>query len=282
MAQGIQFTNYIPVTLTGVNSPSPTLAAEVVTGLPLPTGALPGNCFFLTEQQAQQLSNNVCHSGWYEVVQVDSGAVAGNISFGTIGAQSAVGNTVAANAANIPPQSIVTDGATASTNGTLALNPVVYLGAVTPGNFTIVQIAGDGQVTAAAAQTITKGTSVLVAATPGTVSSGSTLTALTVGLAEVTVTTPAASLPVTAVAASSNGVAVYTVTGAVALNAGLTYVIAGFTGAFISNNGTYLASAAGAGTLTLNNPNAVAVTAAGTAVSQNLIRANIAFPFGTI
>ena len=40
---GIQFTSYIPTALVGNNSPSPTLAAEVVTGLPISTGAFPGN-----------------------------------------------------------------------------------------------------------------------------------------------------------------------------------------------------------------------------------------------
>ena len=52
MAQGIQFTSYIPTSLVGNNSPSPSLAAEIVTGLPIWTGAFPGNVFYLTEQQA--------------------------------------------------------------------------------------------------------------------------------------------------------------------------------------------------------------------------------------
>lgn len=143
MSAGIQFTSYVPQTLTGVNSPSPTLAAEVVTGAPIPTGAFPGNCFYLTEQQAQQLSNNVCHAGWYMVVQVDAGATAGNIALGYVGHQSTIAGSNTA-----PGALLVTD---ASHGLGIGINPVVFLGAVTPGNYTIVQVAGDGQLFGSAA-----------------------------------------------------------------------------------------------------------------------------------
>jgi len=136
MSAGIQFTSYVPETITGVNSPSPTLAAEVVTGLPIPTGAFPGNCFYLSEQQAQQLSNNVCHAGWYMVVQVDAGATAANIALGYVGHQASIAGSNTA-----PGSLLVTD---ASHGLGIGINPVVFLGAVTPGNYTIVQVAGDG------------------------------------------------------------------------------------------------------------------------------------------
>jgi hypothetical protein len=137
MASGIQFTNYVPTSLV-VNSPSPTLAAEAVTGLPIPTGAFPGNAFYLSEQQANQLSptGTVFHAGWYMVVQVDAGATAANIALGYVGHQSTIAGSNTA-----PGALLVTD---ASHGLGIGINPVVFLGAVTPGNYTIVQVAGDG------------------------------------------------------------------------------------------------------------------------------------------
>ncbi len=138
MAAGIQFTSYVPQSLVNVNSPSPTLAADTVTGQPIPTGAYPGNCFYLTEQQAQTLSGNTCHAGWYMVVQVDAGATAGNIALGAVGHQLSIAGGAF----------LVTDAAHGLGIG---INPVVFLNAVTPGNYTIVQVAGDGSLLASAA-----------------------------------------------------------------------------------------------------------------------------------
>lgn len=143
MAAGIQFTSYVPQTLTGVNSPSPTLAAEVVTGSPIPTGAFPGNAFYLNEQQAQELSDNVCHAGWYMVVQVDSGATAANIALGKVGHQKSIAGS------NTAPGALLVTSADQGI--AIGINPVVFLGAVTPGNYTIVQVAGDGQLYGSAA-----------------------------------------------------------------------------------------------------------------------------------
>jgi hypothetical protein len=297
MAQGITFTNYVPTSLVGVNSASPTLAAEAVTGLPIATGAFPGNIFFLTEAQASQLSQTsingapimTCHGGWYEVVQVSASAVAANIVQGAIGAQAAIPTTAAQEGANIPLQSVVTDGATAATASMLGVNPVVFLNAVTPGNYTIVQINGDASVLLAASQTTVIGDA-LLSATPGSCTAGST-TALTchniqnlVGLAEQVLITPAGALVLTQVAASSGGSAVYTgtITGGTSPNfVGLYFVIAGFTKG--SNNSPaqgFLCTACSTTTLTLSNPNALAETHAGTATSTNLCRANVNFLFG--
>jgi hypothetical protein len=272
MAGGINFTSYVPTTLLGVNSASPTLAAEAVTGLPIPTGARPGigNVFYLSESWAQQLSNNTCHAGWYAVVQVDAGATAANIAFGTIGAQLSLAKGLA----------VFTDVTHALYPGS---NPCVFLGAVTPGNYTIVQLQGDGQVVAAASQTITPGTMLVSNASTATVATSSTYTAETVGVATVTVNSPGGALTLSAVAASSGGSAVYTgtITGGSTPNyIGLTFVIAGFTNAV--NNGTFLCTACSTTTLTLSNPSAIAETHAGTATSQNLIRTNINFPFGIL
>lgn len=290
---GIQFTSYVPTSLVGNNSASPTLAAEVVTGLPIFTGAFPGNVFFLSEQQASQLTqtvaNNatpaiVCHAGWYMVAQVSASAVAGNIKAGAIGACVNVPTTYAAEQTAVPPQSVVTDGATAATAGLLGNYPVVFLNAVTPGNYTIVQIAGDASVLLAASQTVTAGT-LLASASPGTVSTNATRTTLDVGLAQQTFNSPAGALTLSSVAAAVGGSAVYTGTitgGASNAYAGQQFAITAFTGAAVVDNGTFLCTASTATTLTLSNPNAVAVTAAGTATALNLMRVNVAFPFGIV
>jgi hypothetical protein len=299
MAAGIQFTSYIPTSLVGNNSPSPTLAAEAVTGLPIPTGAFPGNVFYLTEAQANQLSQvavnsapkKTCHAGWYAVVQVSAAAVAANISQGAIGAMLAIPTTAAVELAPVAPQVIVTDGATAATAGLLGVNPVVFLNAVTPGNFTIVQVDGDAHVLLAASQTTVVGSAVL-SQTPGnTVAGGSTaITAANVksivGLAEQVRITPAAALVLSAAAAASGGSTVYTgtITGGGTNNfVGLNFVVAGFTKG--SNNSPaegFVCTANDTTTLTLTNPNGLAETHAGTATSTNLVRVALGFPFGLV
>jgi hypothetical protein len=171
----------------------------------------------------------------------------------------------------------------------LGVNPVVFLNAVTPGNYTIVQINGDASVLLAASQTTVIGDA-LLSATPGSCTAGST-TALTchniqnlVGLAEQVLITPAGALVLTQVAASSGGSAVYTgtITGGTSPNfVGLYFVIAGFTKG--SNNSPaqgFLCTACSTTTLTLSNPNALAETHAGTATSTNLCRANVNLLFG--
>lgn len=289
---GIQFTSYIPTALVGNNSPSPTLAAEVVTGLPISTGAFPGNTFYLTEQQANQLSQFpvngaaqlICHAGWYQVVQVAKTAVAANIVAGSIGAQASIPNTAAAENVNIPPTAVVTDYATAGTALLLGCNPVVFLNPVTPGNYTIVQVGGDGSVLVTANNSAAVGT-ILVSqvATQGVIVSA-TPTALTVGLTEIALVAPGGALTLTAAAAASAGTTVYTGTitgGAANAFAGFTFTIAGFVTA--ANNGTWIATASTATTLTLANAAGAAETHAGTATAgAALVRANISFPFGAI
>jgi hypothetical protein len=293
---GITFTSYVPTSLVGNNSASPTLAAEVVTGLPIPTGAFPGALFYLNEAQANQLSQTsinsaplmACHAGWYMVVQVDAGATSANIVQGAIGAQKAISKTNAVSQQGVPVQAIVTD---ASNVLSLGQNPVVFLNAVTPGNYTIVQVQGDGHVLLAASQTVAAG-ELLQSTSAGTVdvvAGGTDVTATifteSVGVAEETFNSPAGALTLSSVAAASAGSAVYTgtITGGTTPNyVGQRFVITGFTGAAAVNNGTYLCTACSTTTLTLSNPNAVAVTAAGTATAQNLMRTNIKFPFGVV
>jgi hypothetical protein len=270
---GIQFTQYIPLNLTGVNSLTKTLATETLTGIPLATGATPGGRFYLTEKQAASCSAapTLCHAGWYRIVQVDAGATAANIFFGGIGAMVSLASG----------ENVVTDVAHVLSLGAV---PVVFLGAVTPGNYTFVQDQGDASLLVPAGQTVVVGNLLASNTANGTVSvagaiSNATLITL-VGLATAALATPVA-LTLSQVAAASGGSTLYTGTitgGAANALAGLSAVITGFAAA--ANNGTFLVLASSATTLTLANPNGVAVTAAGTATLQGYIRARLGFPFG--
>jgi len=286
MAAGIQFTSYVPTSLVGNNSPSPTLAAEVVTGLPIPTGAFPGNCFYLTEQQANQLSQSpvngatelICHAGWYMVAKIDAGANAANLQQGAVVAQKSIPTTNAAANASIPPTALLTD---ASNVLSLGQNPAILLNPVTPGNFTIVQLAGDASVLLAASQTVAVG-NIIVGTASGLANQSGSYTNATLGTAEAALTTPAA-LTLSAAAAASGGSTVYTGTitgGGSNAFAGLTFVVAGFD--LAANNGTFVCTASTTTTLTLSNANGVADTHAGTATSQALLRVNLAPAFGSI
>lgn len=175
---GLQFTAYVPTQLTGVNNTSPTLSAEAVTGLPLPSGANSGQRFYLTEAQAQYLTSGQsyqCHEGWYREVQVDAGATANYIAAGYIGAQKSLAKG----------QNVVTS---VDQSLELGLAPCVFLGAVTPGNYTFVQDQGDA--TVCANDAVTAGHTLLYATNGlGLVadSGGTTTTGATVGIAEASV-----------------------------------------------------------------------------------------------
>jgi hypothetical protein len=195
MLAGIKFTDYVPTSLVGVNSASATLAAEVVTGLPIGTGARPGpgEAFYLSEKWANQLSATAingatvltCHAGWYMVAQVDVGATANLIAQGYIGART--GLTYLGN----PSTGVVTDVVNATTALGAGQNPVIFLNAVTPGNYTIVQLSGDATVYGSAA--ITKGAALAYSTTLATVATSAAPTTYAilqtlVGLAQTTTT----------------------------------------------------------------------------------------------
>ena len=137
---GIKFTDYLPYALINLNSPSPTLAADNVLSLPIATGAQVGGSFHVNAQQAASLSTAAqpCYAGWYRIVRVDPGATAANIAYGYVGAMAALTTLTAPNAAA---------GDTAVTSYDQALAPgvgaCVFLGPVTPGNYTVVLDAGD-------------------------------------------------------------------------------------------------------------------------------------------
>lgn len=279
----IAFTDYIQESLQA-NSPTSTLAAEAVTGLPIGTGARQGVSVYLTEGQAVQLSalatalpNNFIslapltfHAGWYRIVQVDTAATAANVGLGLIGAQLSVALF----------EHHVTDFSHVLNAG---IAPCLFLNSITPNNYGFVQDAGVANVLIAANQTVAVG-SLLVGTTGGllAVAGGisDTVFSTFVAIAMQAVTTPA-SLTLSAVAASSGGTAVYTGTitgGGSNAFAGMYFVIAGFTTA--ANNGVFYCSASSGTTLTLSNAVATAETHAGTAVSQAYVQARLGFPFG--
>lgn len=300
----IKFIDYVPLNLVGVNSASKSLAAEIVTGTPISTGAFPGESFYITKGQAALLSTPYfpVYAGWYRVVLVDAGATAANIVFGAIGGQLNLTNTTTA----LGPEHNVTDASHVLNLGiapcvfltgglgllvSSAYSPLVTggvpggLAPMTPGNYTIVQDAGDTSLLVGANQTVSVG-SVLVSTSAGTVAVAGaisdTVYSTIVGIAEAAVTTPAA-LTITSNAVASGGVTVYTGTitgGAANAFAGFQFVITG--GSPASVNGTYLCTASTATTLTLANASAAVSTSysSGAATSQALVRARLGFPFG--
>jgi hypothetical protein len=196
----IKFTDYVPLNIVGVNSASKTLAADNVTGMPIPTGVGVGESFYISAKNAALLSTAYypVYPGWYRVVQVDTGATAANIVYGAIGGQ--------ANLTNARLENNVTDQANVLSQG---IAPCVFLTgglglivnsayvsalpAMTPGNFTIVQDSGDATVLVAAGQTVAVGSVLVAAAGVGTVTvlAGTVVAntlATVVGVAEAAVT----------------------------------------------------------------------------------------------
>jgi len=288
----VKFTDYVPLNLIGVNSPSQTLAADNVTGMPISTGARKGGSFYIGAKQVAQLSTPYypVYAGWYRVVLVDPGATAANIVFGAIGGQQSLANgedqvTDQANVLvpGLAPCLFLTGGLGLIVSGAY----VPALPAMTPGNYTIVQDSGDASVLLAANQAVSVGDVLVAAAGVGTVTkpAATVLEAVNTfptiaGVAEQAITTPAA-LTGASVVAASGGVAAYhgTYTGGGSnAFAGMQAVITG--AQFAANNGTFLITASSATVLTLANPVAVAETHAHTATLQALIRVRLAFQVG--
>ena len=289
----IKFTDYVPQNLVGVNSASKTLVSEVVTGTPISTGAVVGESFYIFKKQAALLSTPYfpVYQGWYRVVQVDAGATAANIAFGAIGGQTtlAKGEDVVTDQANVltiglAPCVFLTGGL-----GLIVSSAYVpALAAMTPGNYTIVQDAGDASVLLAANQAVSVGDVLVAAAGVGTVTKPATTVleavntlSTVVGVAEAALTTPAAGSG-TAIALASGGVAVYTVTltgGASNGLLGQQAVISAAASHGTVNNGTFLITASTATTITVANPNAVVDTTF-TATLQGLVRVRLGFSSG--
>ncbi len=132
--------------LNAANDTSPSYFTDLRTGQPVLAGGLNlGDYFDLTNPEANDLSyqtNGVLYAGRYRRVQVDSGASAANVKTGTIGLMPSLA-VVSLNkyGTRNPPMNIVTSYDQAiglSTN----VRPVVFLNAITPGNYGFVQELG--------------------------------------------------------------------------------------------------------------------------------------------
>lgn len=119
--------------LNACDDSSPTGMTDLRTGNPYYGGALNlGDYFDLTEQEAQNncdTDTGTLHAGRYRRVQVDSSATAGNVATGTIGLMVA---------GDQPELNIVTS----YDKGIAGAHPVVFLNAITPGNYGFVQELG--------------------------------------------------------------------------------------------------------------------------------------------
>lgn len=120
--------------LNASNDTSPSGVVDLVTGQPIFIPDLDQGVYFdLTEAEANSLSQTsvgTLHSGRYRRVKVDSGATAANVKTGTIGLLAQPGSPLSMNVV------------TSYDIGTIGIRPVVFLNAITPGNWGFVQELG--------------------------------------------------------------------------------------------------------------------------------------------
>ncbi len=121
--------------LNACNDTSPTGITDPRTGLTTYAGGLNlGDYFDLTESEAAGLDYTTLpqvalHAGRYRRVQVDSGATASNVKTGTVGLM----------VAGLQPNLNVV---TSYDKGIVGAHPVIFLNAITPGNYGFVQELG--------------------------------------------------------------------------------------------------------------------------------------------
>jgi|SRR5208282_3487538 len=127
--------------LNAANDTSPSGLTDIITGQPIYIPDLDLGVYFdLTTAEAAQLSQTsvrTLNSGRYRRIKVDSGATAANVKTGTIGIMpslAVVGNTT-------PECNVVTSYDQGIGNAT-TVRPVVFLNAITPGNYGFVQELG--------------------------------------------------------------------------------------------------------------------------------------------
>jgi hypothetical protein len=133
--------------INACNDTSPTGLTDLRTGNPQYGGALVlGDYFDLTNGEAAKASystNGTLYSGRYRRVLVDSGATAANVKTGTIGIMSSLAAVQAdfGGGAAAPSMNVVTsyDQGIGSVS---VVRPVVFLNAITPGNYGFVQELG--------------------------------------------------------------------------------------------------------------------------------------------
>lgn len=142
------------VVLNAANDTVASGMSDVYTGFPYNAGGLNlGDYFDLTNAEAfrncKPSVGTLC-CGRYRRIQVDSGATAANVKTGTIGLMpslAAIGQDVGSNNPQLggttpPSMNIVTSYDQSIGGGGKGVRPVVFLNAITPGNFGWVQELG--------------------------------------------------------------------------------------------------------------------------------------------
>jgi hypothetical protein len=139
-----------PITIFAVNAAndtSPSGVTDQVTGQPIYIGDLNRGVYFdLTNEEAASMSDTLIgklYAGRYRRVQVDSGATAANVKTGTIGLMpslAAMSQDIAP--VGVPTENVVTSYDQPIGNTAGGVRPVVFLNAITPGNFGFVQELG--------------------------------------------------------------------------------------------------------------------------------------------
>lgn len=151
--------------LNACNDTSPTGLTDPRTGLSYNAGGLNlGDYFDLTESEAAALSYTtspsvLLHAGRYRRIQVDSGATASNVKTGTVGLMGS----------GTQPQ---LNRVTSYDKGIVGAHPVIFLNAITPGNYGFVQELGIASILCGAT---------LQKATPAT---GDVIVSTTLGVAQ--------------------------------------------------------------------------------------------------
>lgn len=183
------------VVLNASNDTAASGMADQITGFPYNAGGLVlGDYFDLTDPEAFRNckpATAVLYSGRYRRVQVDSGATAANVKTGTIGLMpslAAIGQDIGTGpqtgSAAPPSMNVVTSWDQSIGGGGKPVRPVVFLNAITPGNFGWVQELGVATVLAKA--TLTAATpaigDVIIGGTSGLVDDPTQSTTLTYAL----------------------------------------------------------------------------------------------------
>jgi hypothetical protein len=135
--------------------------ADQYTGFPYNAGGLNlGDYFDCTSPEAFRNckpATSVLYCGRYRRIQVDSGATAANVKTGTIGllaSQAAAGQDIGNIGGALPvSMNVVTSFDKAIGPANAVIRPVVFLNAITPGNFGWVQELGVASVLARASLT---------------------------------------------------------------------------------------------------------------------------------
>lgn len=178
--------------LNAANDTSASYFTDLRTGQDVNAGGLnAGDYFDLTNPEANNLSysvNGILYAGRYRRVKVDSGATAANVKTGTIGLMPSLAATSPLNSLGTrnPAMNIVTsyDQAIGLSN---SVRPVVFLNAITPGNWGFVQELGVA--------------TVLFGALTGTPAIGGVINSVATGLAD-------APTSATAIVRTSVGIAI--------------------------------------------------------------------------